>query len=173
MTLRSAQLADAPAIAAIHIASWRATYAGLVAQDFLEGLDLSAFTASWQHWLSPHPDHVILVAEDAQGSLLGFTGGGPVRDPLPPFDAELYTRYLLPPAQRQGFGRRLFLTLADRLIAQGRQHLLLWSLRDNPSTPFYQRLGGAPVAESTTDIGSQSLPTVAFGWRTLASRTWS
>jgi hypothetical protein len=37
-------------------------------------------------------------------------------------------------------------------------------LRDNPATYFYQRLGGKRIAMSTTRVGGEDVPQVAFAW---------
>ena len=169
MTLRRAQPEDAASIAAVHVASWQAAYAGLVPQHHLDGLSVPEFTTRWQTWLSPEsPDHTVLVAE-AAGTVSGFVGGGPIRSPRPPFAAELYAIYLLPAAQRQGLGTQLFQELADALAARGYGNLLLWSLRHNPSIGFYEWLGGKVIAEDSSEIGGETLATVAFGWHDLAA----
>ena len=168
MTIRPATPADAAAIAHIHVASWQATYAGLVPDDYLQGLEIAEFTARWQTRLTAEAPPLIRVAESG-GDPLGFASGGPIRQAVASFGSEMYALYLLPAAQRQGTGRALFHLIANQLAAAGDQGLLLWSLRDNPSTGFYERLGGTPVAESTLEIGGRELATRAYGWPSLSS----
>ena len=48
MKIRPAVLQDAPSIAHVHVASWRATYPGIVPQSFLDSLDELQFTERWQ-----------------------------------------------------------------------------------------------------------------------------
>lgn len=165
--IRLAQPADALAIATVHVASWQAAYTGLVPQPYLDSLSIADFTTRWQTWLSPQQsNHTVLVAE-IEDSVSGFVGGGPIRTPRPPFEAELYAIYLLPSVQRRGVGRQLFDRLIQAFSAQNYQSLLLWSLRHNPSTGFYERMGGQPIADETIGIGDTELPTRAFGWHTL------
>ena len=171
MLIRDAALGDAASIARVHVASWRAAYAGIVPQAHLDSLDETQFTERWQHWITSETSATFCVAE-VDRALCGFASAGPIRKPISFYDAELYAIYLLPQMQRQGIGRRLFDYMADKLVAQKLHHLLLWSLRDNPSTGFYRRLGGEAVAEDVCEIGGEILPTVAFGWKDIANRIW-
>ena len=171
MTIRTAALADAASIAHVHVASWRAAYAGVVPQAHLDSLDEAQFTERWQNWITSETSATFCVAE-VDGALCGFASAGPIRKPISFYDGELYAIYLLPEMQRQGLGRGLFAYIADVLVAQKLHHLLLWSLRDNPSRGFYTRLSGEVVAEDVCEIGGETLPTAAFGWKDIANRNW-
>lgn len=171
MKIRPAVLTDARSIAHVHVASWRAAYAGVVPQAHLDSLDEAHFTEQWEHWITSETSATFCVAE-VDGDLCGFAAAGPIRKLISFYDAELYAIYLLPEMQGQGIGRGLFDYIADELVAQKRHHLLLWSLRDNPSTGFYRRLGGEAVAEDVCEIGGEVLPTVAFGWTDIANGKW-
>jgi len=171
MIIRHAVLADAASIARVHVVSWRAAYAGIVSQAHLDSLDEAQFAKRWQHWITSETSSTFCVAA-VDGALCGFASAGPIRKPISFYDGELYAIYVLPEMQRQGVGRGLFGYIADELVAQKLHHLLLWSLRDNPSTGFYGRLGGEVAAEDLLEIGGETLPTVAFGWKDIANRNW-
>jgi len=55
LTIRPATAADAPAIAHIHVASWREAYAGIVPTAYLEGLDVDAREQWWVELLDHSP----------------------------------------------------------------------------------------------------------------------
>jgi GNAT superfamily N-acetyltransferase len=171
VNIRPAILDDAASIAHIHVASWRATYAGIVPQDYLDSLDEAQFAERWQNWITTETSASIFVAE-VDGRLSGFAAGGPIRKLVSIYDAELYAIYLQPEMQRKGIGRALFNQIVSELVAQKLNHMLLWSLRDNPSTGFYQRLGGTIVAEDVYEIAGEKLPTVAYGWPNLTATNW-
>jgi len=171
MKIRPAILEDAPSIARIHVASWRAAYAGIVPQAYLDALDKSEFAERWRTWITSETSASICVAE-VDGNLCGFASTGPIRKPVPFYDGELYAIYLLPAMQRKGIGRELFVHIAGELAAQKLNNMLLWTLRRNPSTAFYERMGGSFVAEDVEEIGSERLPTIAYGWTNLATRSW-
>ena len=164
LPIRVATPEDAPAIAHVHVASWRTTYAGLMPDTYLAALDEGERITQWQHWLTL--DVVVLVAE-LDGEIVGFAGAGPIRESLGGYDAELYTLYLLDHAQRQGIGTRLLTALAGALRARGFESMLAWVLAGNNSRDFYERTGAVLLAEKQVEIGGAPLPVLAFGWRNL------
>ncbi len=163
MKIRTANPEDASAIAHIHVSSWQATYPGMVAQSYLDSLDEGEFTERWRDWLVNHTSVTVCVAE-ADGLVFGFASGGAIRKPVSHYDGELYALYLLPGMQRKGAGRKLVETIAGEMLRQGRSHLLVWVLRQNPATSFYERIGARFVAEDTVEIAGSVLAEVAYGW---------
>ena len=163
MKIRAAAPEDAPAIARVHVASWRAIYRGIVSQAFLDAIDEQLRAQMWRNAFENTPTVKIAVAE-TEGAVCGFASGGPLRKAISLYDAELYAIYLHPASMRQGLGRALFKFIADQLAADGMKHLLVWTLRDNPSKGFYERLGGTLVAEEPHEVGGQTLASVAYGW---------
>ena len=168
VNFRAARLEDAPGIAYVHAVSWRATYPGIVPQSHLDSLDEREFAERWQGWLVGQANTSISIAE-ANGRICGFAAGGPIRKPGSSYDGELYAIYLLPTAQHQGTGRRLFFRVARELAARGMHGLLVWVLQQNPATKFYERLGGERVAEGVIEVGGACLTEVAYGWSDVAA----
>src|SRR5690242_16483848 len=104
VSIRAATVEDAAAIAHVHVESWRSTYAGIVPDAYLAGLDETLRVKLWQEWLSGGA--VVLVAE-RKGEVVGFAHAGRIREPVETADAELYSLYLLRDAQGRGIGRGL------------------------------------------------------------------
>ncbi len=52
VAIRAARLEDAGAIAHVHVESWRTTYAGIVPDAYLAGLDEILRTRLWHEWLT-------------------------------------------------------------------------------------------------------------------------
>ncbi len=150
LTIRPATPEDAPAIAHVHVASWRSTYTGLIPDEFLLALDEGERTAQWRQRLTL--DVVVLVAEQ-DGNAIGFAGGGPVREPLEGYDAELYTLYVLVEAQRQGVGTRLLAELAAALHARRFESMLAWVLAGNTSRILRMHGRGAAFGKAGGDRG--------------------
>ena len=171
MRIRPVTLEDATSIARVHVASWRAAYVGIVPQAYLDALDESQFAERWHNWIMTETSASICVVETNSG-LCGFASAGPIRKPVSFYDGELYAIYLLPDMQRRGIGRQLFVHMARELAARKLNHILVWTLRQNPSTGFYERLGGSVVAEDVEEIGGESLPTIAYGWTNIATQSW-
>lgn len=172
MKLRPATPDDAAALARIHIAGWRASYAGLTGQDFLDALDESEWTAKWQGWLAAG-DMSVIIAHDDGGNPAGFISFGklktapPGMSPVRPlYAAEIYAIYILPDYWRQKLGRQLMdgaaRTLKDRKV----KSLCLWVVEKNArAVAFYKALGGQKCGSKTVEIGGHNLSEIAFGWR--------
>jgi L-amino acid N-acyltransferase YncA len=162
--IRVATVQDAGAIARVHVESWRTTYAGIVPEAYLASLDVGQREASWREWLGLDVD--VFVAE-VDGEVVGFVGGGAVREPVGGFDAELFAIYLLRETQGRGIGIALLRRLAGSLKERGFGSMVAWVLEDNSSGEFYSRSGGVRVASKEMEVGGVMLPVVAFGWKDL------
>ena len=175
-TIRPAGIQDSADIARVHVASWKTTYAGVVPDAYLAGLDEEESARRWAERFAAG-DHIAFVAEiqpeagsgiaGTTSGVIGFISGGKSREDLGNCDAELYAIYLLHSQQRRGAGRLLTHALATALRDMGHQSLLVWALEQNPAVYFYQRLGAVRVAERSIEIGGVDLPELAFAWRSL------
>src|SRR5712692_3617261 len=164
--IRSATLMDAPAIARVHVASWRSTYHGVLPDEFLASLSEANYEERWKRVIAPTAK--VYVAEDDGGDLVGFASGGRERAGEEGFEGELYAIYVVDAAQRRGFGRELVRAMVGGLRELGLADMLVWVLRDNPpARDFYERLGGVYVRSQPITIGSVTLEEVSYGRRRL------
>jgi L-amino acid N-acyltransferase YncA len=170
-TIRPATLEDAPGIAKVHVDSWRTTYKGLIADEFLAALSYERRAQIWSKNLTdPQNDGFLYVAETKPGGMVGFVSAGPARDDDQDYQGELYAIYLLQQAQGQGIGRNLVSTVMREFCRRNFSSMMLWVLKDNlPSRKFYEAVGGAYLRERPIEIGNQVLIEVAYGWKNLAS----
>jgi len=162
--VRAATGRDAGRIVYVHVESWRTTYAGIVPKAYLASLNVAERESQWREWLTLDVD--VFVAE-VDGDVVGFIGGGAIREPVEGFDAELFAIYLLRDAQRRGLGMALLKRLAGSLKERGFGGMLAWVLEDNSSGGFYSRSGGVRVASKEMEVGGVMLPVVAYGWSDL------
>ena len=165
--VRLANVNDAQAIARVHVESWRATYPGIVPQDYIDSLDVEVFAERWRDRLHTQPELVIYVAEES-GEIRGFASGGPARTQMDGFPGELYAIYLAPQAKSQGVGKRLFWAVAEALRRAGYEGIYVWVLDDNPSLGFYRHMGGCRISEAEIELGGKTLKEVSYGWSNLA-----
>lgn len=146
--IRRAEVTDAPAIAAIHVQSWRETYTGLIAPDFLSRMtDESARQnreKSWQATISQGREDVF-VAEQG-GEVVAFASVGPTRD-HPGYASELMTLYSLQRVQGQGIGKALLRAVMEQVRGQGGKNLALWVLASNPTRQWYAAQGAREAGE--------------------------
>src|ERR1035437_2859186 len=81
LLVRHAEPQDAPAVARVHVASWRQAYRGLLPQEYLDSLSVETRTTTWAKAFSQSPDQTstTLVGE-LDGQIVGFSCVGPSRD---------------------------------------------------------------------------------------------
>ena len=162
--IRFATEEDAGPISHVHVESWRSTYKGVVPDEYLAGLDESARTANWREWIASGVPAFVALQDDV---VVGFISGGPIRDPIDDYEAELFTIYLLQDVQRGGIGTALLKRLASRLEDDGFKNMAVWVLEDNRSSSFYERSGAIRISSKEVEIGGALLPVVAYGWPSL------
>lgn len=168
MRIRLARKEDAEAIARVHVESWRSTYRGIIAADFLANLSLENHAERWREILKmQNQKNYTFVADNTDRQIAGFISGGSQRDLKINYEAELYALYLLESAQRRGLGIRLVQAATSHLFRDGFKNMLVWVLENNPSRKFYEALGGQYVTEKAIIIGDQKLTEVAYGWLDL------
>jgi ribosomal protein S18 acetylase RimI-like enzyme len=169
--IRPAGIGDAPAIARVHVASWRATYGAMLPGDFLDSLTQDAYADRWRRFIADRSNLAYVVEEgpDASANVVGFASGGRERAGEAGYKGELYAIYLLESAQRRGYGRELLRAIVGGLREMGIDDMIVWVLRDNgPARGFYERLGGAYVRAQPTTIGPATVEEVSYGWPSLA-----
>ena len=132
--------------------------------DYLAKLDESARTASWGEWIA---SGVPVFVATQEGVVVGFISGGPIRDPIGGYDAELFTIYLLQHVQRRGIGTALLRRLANHLDKDGFKSMAVWVLEDNVSSSFYEKSGALRISSKEIEIGGVLLPVIAYGWPSL------
>lgn len=142
VTLRDATAADAAAIAALHVASWRASYRGAMPDAYLGEPLAAEKQALWDgYFADPPPQGAVLCAEQA-GRLVGFGSAAP--DPALAAGAYLSALHTAPGFYGRGTGRRLIAALARRMMAAGMRQLWLFVHEGNAGAiRLYERLGAA------------------------------
>jgi hypothetical protein len=77
--VRLAAADDAPAIADIHIRSWRATYRGLVPDAILDGLSMERRVTSWREAIAGQERDLAAGSGDGDRADVGHRGDAPAR----------------------------------------------------------------------------------------------
>lgn len=162
MRIRPGTADDAAAIAAVHAASWRDAFAGILSPEYLAGPIDADRLAVWNARCgTPAANQAIFVAQDDSGDMIGFVCAFAGDDAA--FGAKVDNLHVLAKARGTGLGARL-LRHAARWIADGdaATGLYLWVFEDNRlARDFYGYVGGTeadreasgmPSAEEATAI---------------------
>lgn len=146
MLLRTAQPADAAAVARVHVRSWQVAYRGLLPAEYLDGLRPEDRAQRYTFGdLEPDQPETIVAIE--RGAICGFATTGPSRDDDRQGGGELLALYVDPDCWGLGFGRALAQEARTRLAQQGFELASLWLLVGNRrAARFYQIDGWAPDA---------------------------
>jgi GNAT superfamily N-acetyltransferase len=171
-TIRPAAAGDEKTLAHLHVQGWRDSYAGLIDQSYLDGLDETERAEKWAQWLKDSHGPV-LIAFDEKGKAGGFANFGKLRTPLPGqsairplYTGELYAIYILAPYWRRGLGRVLMKHTAEGLAAMKHRSMCLWVLEGNErAINFYKALGGQRCGRKQIEIGGRQRTELCFGWR--------
>ncbi|MEM8645421.1 MAG: GNAT family N-acetyltransferase [Pseudomonadota bacterium] len=164
--LRNATHEDASAITALHLASWRSAYRGVLPDTYLDGEAEAERSAHWDKTLSSlKPEDLVLVAENEDG-LRGFISV--YRDAEPGYDAYLDNLHVLPGHRGGGLGRQLLAAALARTIAGGAKTLCLWAFDQNEGAiRFYKRLGGKAVEYGFDPFAGANAAHTKIAWDDL------
>ncbi|GAA2151041.1 GNAT family N-acetyltransferase [Actinomadura napierensis] len=137
--IRTATEADAPTIARLHLASYRAAYRGLLPDAFLAAYDVSERERRWRESLHD-PTRTTFVAESGSAiaafAEISSTG-------------ELKALHVAETHWRQGIGGALHARAVHALKAAGLQSAVLWVLNGNRrACTFYEAVGWLPTGET-------------------------
>jgi len=164
MTIQRALVADAPEIAAVHVATWQAAYRGLLPENWLDKLSVDDRAAMWTRVLEEGQTEVYVMRVD--GSLVGFVAYGPARRPdAAAGTGEIHALYVLPEYWSTGLGLALCHGALRRLAELGFSRVELEVLAGNDrGIRFYERMGFArsEAAETMIDIGDRAYAEVRY-----------
>jgi GNAT superfamily N-acetyltransferase len=136
-TIRSASVDDAEVVTQIYIDSWNAGFGDLMPHRIVTPERIER----WRKELTQPVPHRWWVAEQ-KGSIVGFVGIGPSRDPVDPQLGELDTIAVDPRCWRTGIGRALMSVALHYLVADGYHEAILWTLaRYERGKAFYEAMG--------------------------------
>lgn len=159
--VRLASPEDAPAIATVHVTSWRETYAGIIPASYLDRLDIAEKQQIWTKAIERgQPVYVAIV----NGRVVGFANGGKNRDKDAAYAGEMYAIYVLKNFQKQGIGKTLFDNVMEYLKSQQLLPFTTWVLADNPTLNFYQHKGGKVIGEHLEDFDGVRLKELQLAW---------
>jgi len=155
VSVRVADLADASAIAAVHVAGWEGAYRGMVPHAEINRRTVAWRTEMWEAILQATVDGSrpwVAVAE-RDGPIIGFVSMGAPRGAdrdgseargqgVARRTLEITGLYVTPTAWRHGAGTALMRAALAEASARGCDDVTLWVLEPNDrARVFYERFG--------------------------------
>jgi ribosomal protein S18 acetylase RimI-like enzyme len=132
--LREAVADDVLALADLHVTTWNATY------STTHGPTVATRADQWiQVFAKQNRRDFVLVLEDRDRRLIGFTWGKPHEGDV---EGELSKIYLRWEYHGLGLGRRLIVETARQFLQRGIHSFVLFAELSNPTLGFYDRMGG-------------------------------
>ena len=179
ITIRDAQVLDAPAMGELMVTTWLRAHRTHIPPAAWHRRQTSwtpqDSAAGWVRHLrerdaDPGAQACYLVAEDTAGSLIAVAAAAVAANDSTGTLAEVGSLYVHPDHQRHGFGRQLLQHLATRLHAMGVQTLHIGVLATNgEAQSFYEALGGHPAGERLFDEDGDLLPERIYAWPDLTT----
>jgi GntR family transcriptional regulator len=139
LLVREAHPLDAPALATVFIEAWRDGYRGVVDDTIIDALDHTE-TATWLEGLVTDDSAATLVAERADGEVVGFTRFGNDQGDLT--IGHLFALYVAPHAGGRGVGRLLLERVIKELDPDARRDITLWVFEANERAQRLYRAAG-------------------------------
>jgi ribosomal protein S18 acetylase RimI-like enzyme len=151
IVFRDAVASDIPALAELHVTTWNATY------NTTRGPTIAMRAWQWnQVFAKENRRDFVLVLEDRNARLIGFTWGRPHEGE---FEGELSKIYLRWEYHGLGLGRRMMTETARRFLERDIHSFILFAELSNPTLGFYDRVGGERLLDDRGQFGG------AYGWR--------
>lgn len=164
MQICFASIEDARAIAEIHVATWRAAYAGIVPDDFLAGLSVEKRESYWREQIPLGHQKIVVAKLDT--TVVGWIAYGSSRDDdADSGAAEIWAVYVSPEFWSSGVGRNLWLHSRSHLVTEGYRSVSLWVLAANSRAINFYRNAGLlpdPSGNKEFEIGGTLLKEVRY-----------
>jgi GNAT superfamily N-acetyltransferase len=155
--VRDAVAADIPALAELHVTTWNATY------GTTRGPTIATRTFQWTQLFAKEDRRgFVLVLEDRNGRLIGFTRGEPHDGEFAGHLSKIYLRWEY---HGLGLGRRMMAETARRFLERDIRSFILFADLGNPTLGFYDRMGGERLLDDRGRFGG------AYGWRDATTLT--
>lgn len=162
LTFRDASAEDAGLISHIFATSWRKTYNGLIAEDYLRRLPNDYWVPSVRAWLSSGQVYGLIILED--GRPVGCSLYGRGRDERFADWGEIISLYILPDVIRRGVGTALLKETLRLLREDGYVHTYLWAIEGNAMADAFYRKHGFIKTENRIPyrIGGQDVADIRY-----------
>ena len=171
MLIREATTADAAGIAHVKVNSWKTTYKGLFPDEVLDNMSIEGETIRWARNLeviSKTDTSLALVAENDDKEIVGITAGRRNEDNIYRYDCNISIIYILKEYQRKKLGSRLTKQIVDFFIDKRFKSMIVWILKGNTNSLFYEKLGGIPKETKRAERWGIVYEEIGYVWEDVS-----
>lgn len=142
--------------------AWDETYRGIMSDEFLDKIkkeldqNVERLKNEFNQRKIDEPDYkrFTLYVDNEPVGVLGICKS---REEKNSSSGELCCLYLLNKAKKQGYGKILFDKAKEELKKLGFKDMIIFCLKDNPTTKFYEHMGCQFLFEKERNIGGKDL----------------
>lgn len=142
--------------------AWNETYKGIIPDEFLDKIkreldqNVERLKTKFDQEKIEQPNYkrYLLYVDEEPVGMVAICNS---REEKYPHSGEICVLYLLNKAKKKGFGRILFEKAVSELKSVGFNDMIINCLKDNPTTKFYEHMGGRLVFEKNINIGGKDL----------------
>ena len=153
--IRPKKIEDCLSCAKVAILSWNETYRGIVDDLFLDEILLKEEETAQKERDSFFDDTSKYVLE-VDGKVVGFINFGRAHTVGYDGYGEIYSFYILKKYHGFGYGKEMFLYALQEL-RKDYSKVIVGCLKDNPTTKFYEHMGGRIVQTHQRPTGNSIL----------------
>lgn len=169
ISLTAASAQDVESLANLQAQSWRATYRGVLTDEFLDRRVVDERREFWTaRFASDQSERRLVLKALRDGTLLGFVCV--LLDDDPKWGARLDNLHVSPESKGTGIGYVLFQAAREWIarVSPGTA-MHLWCVESNDiARRFYERQGGTIVEAASRAFGQQlSVPELRYWWPAL------
>ncbi|WP_244489758.1 MULTISPECIES: GNAT family N-acetyltransferase [unclassified Rhizobium] len=154
-------------IAGVLVDTWRSTFRGLLADDFLDGMSREEQAVRHARRMGAPGVYYLVAADPSAGEIVGFVNFGPGRGKVPDDIHEIYALYVRAEYQGSGIGTALVRAAAQHSAGRCARSLFAWVLAGNPNRRFYEKLGASAVEMAGIGLGNRTYDQVAYLWEDI------
>lgn len=163
MDVRKANLKDIKSIGKIYTESWKITYRGMIAQEYLESLNIQDAEDKWERFLNDK-NNILLVAEKDH-KVIGFIAGCGTDIAT---QAELYALYTDINLKNMGIGSKLLTSLIIELKNTEMQSLIVWAMAQNINAiSYYKHKGALEYQDRINTLGNERIKDLCLIWKNI------
>jgi ribosomal protein S18 acetylase RimI-like enzyme len=167
MQIEHATLAEARAVAEIHVNTWRVAYASVLPTEYLASLSIDKRELMWRKCIDAGEPELLVAKQE--GIVHGWLSFAACRDAgASKSEAEIWALYVAPGSWSTGTGRLLWLRARELMREKGFATCSLWVFPQNERAIRFYRAAGFvadPSPAKTFELAGQQLQEVRYSSR--------